>query len=185
MRSILSFAVVCLFPPAARFRHTDELPIFLSSRTWPIGPRFAMEGHRTMARLWPRIAMLVAILGIAGPAGAADDRISLGEVSVTQPAPGLDAATLKTAAQGELENVDTTHMKRRVIVSVAVTGASDAPVACTVNTVVRDKKSGTIIAIIEGRASTDARGDAEVRKAVLRAAVRTAVRQIPDALSGS
>ena len=140
--------------------------------------------HRWLSLLLP-VALSVALGASATPAAAApDDRIALGEVSVAEPAPGLDHATVKTTAQREIDSVDARRVKRRVVVSMAVLRASDAPVALTVNATLRDKKSGNMIAVIEGRASSDGGGSPELRRAVLRAAVRSAVRQIPDALSG-
>jgi hypothetical protein len=140
------------------------------------------------------VAALAALAALAasswqGPASAADEKLALGEVSVPTPLPGADRAALASAAEGEIHKVDASHVKRRVIVSVAIVETSDAPsVALAVDACLRDQKSGTMLAILKGRAALDS-GPApvspSVRAAVLRAAVRSALQQIPTALAGS
>jgi hypothetical protein len=158
---------------------SSELPAL--PRTWPFGASVAVL-RVMMARIHLCVLIALAALALAPTAGAGDDRIALGEVSVATPAPGLDDATVKTTAEHEIKSVDVRKVKRRVVVSVAVHG-SDAPIALTVNATLRDRKSGNMLAVIEGRARADGEGSARVRRAVLRAAVRSAVRQIPEALS--
>jgi hypothetical protein len=129
---------------------------------------------------------MAALVAFApGFASAADERIAIGEVSVPQAPPGVDRATLKSAAEGEVKALDASNVKRRVVVSLAVASASDAPVEVSINAVIRDSRTGAMIAIVEGRARSDGGGNVELRRAVLRAAVHTAVQQIPKALSGS
>ena len=102
---------------------------------------------------------------------------------------GVDRAALKTAAEGELRGVDASKLrarkKRDVVVSVAVVGSTPSPFACTVNALLYDAKTGTMLAIIQGHAHSEGAANDEVRKRVLRAAVRSAVSQIPDALRQS
>lgn len=99
----------------------------------------------------------------------------------------MDHASLKTAAEGELRGVDASRIRkhRKVVVSVAVIGSSVSPFACTVNALLRDAKTGAMLAIIEGRAQSDGEANAEQRKRIMRAAVHIAVGQIPAALAGS
>ncbi len=137
-----------------------------------------------MARVRLGFGALLVALALSAPATAEPERLALGEVSVSESAPGIDPAAVKTTAERELRGVDAKRVKRRVIVSVAVVRSSDDPVAVRVHATLREAKSGNMIAVIEGRASSDGEG-AELRRAVLRAAVRSAVRQIPEALSGS
>lgn len=134
------------------------------------------------SRAWIVLGVLGAVLAPRG-APAADDRIAIGEVSVPAAPPGVDRAALRSAAEGELRVLDASRVKRRVVVSLAVVGATDAPVAVSVSAMVRDGRTGAMIAVIEGRARADGGGNVELRRAVLRAAVRTAVRQIPAAVS--
>lgn len=144
-----------------------------------------------MAKPWLFLApMLLAAAVFAGDARAADTSIALGEVAVPPASSGVDRASLKTAAEGELSGVDASKLrllrkKRAVLVSVAVIGSQQSPFACTVNAMLRDAKTGTMLAIIEGRAKSEGDANPELRKQVMRAAVRSAVRQIPDALAAN
>jgi hypothetical protein len=137
-------------------------------------------------RAWLVLGFLGAVV-VPRSSSAADERIAIGEVAVAAAAspPGVDRATLKSAAEGEIRTLDASHVKHKVVVSLSVIGASDAPVAVSVNALVRDGRTGAMIAIIEGRARAEGGGNVELRRAVLRAAVRTAVRQIPSAVSGN
>jgi hypothetical protein len=142
-----------------------------------------------MNRAWPFLApFVVAGALVASDASSAEEKIALGEVSVpeTNAPPGVDPATLRSAAEGELRSIDPAklHNKKRVVVSVSVAETRDRPaVAVSVNAMLRDGKSGTMLAIIEGRARAEGGASPELRKAVLRAAVKSAVSQIPAALS--
>jgi hypothetical protein len=68
---------------------------------------------------------------------------------------------------------------------VAITNSVQAPFACTVNALLRDAKTGTMLAVLEGRAASEGTSNAETRTRVLRAAMRSAVRQIPNALAAN
>lgn len=119
-------------------------------------------------------------------AQAADATLALGEVSVTNSVPGVDRATVKTEAEGELRRIEARlparAPERRVVVSVAVK-ASEAPFTSHVNATLRDRKTGTMLAILEGNAHVEGDASLEMRRAVVRAAMKTAVSQIPLALS--
>jgi hypothetical protein len=121
----------------------------------------------------------------AGDAQAADADVALGEISVTSPTPGVDYFTLKNAAQLELQGMNAVRVpkKRRYVVSFSVVRTTDSPVACQVNAMLRDGKSGSMLAIIEGSARAEGGASAALRTAVLRAAVHTAVEQIPAAVT--
>jgi hypothetical protein len=143
-----------------------------------------------MSRRWALLAPLVLTATAAissGDASASEPSITLGEVAVPPSSSGVDRATLKTAAEGELRAVDTSRLgkHRNVVVSVAIIGAQKSPYACTVNALLRDAKTGTILAILEGRARAEGAVNPELRNQVLRAAVRSAVRQIPEALAAN
>ena len=130
---------------------------------------------------------VLAAAMFAGDAGAGETSIALDEVAVPPASSGVDRASLKTAAEGELRNVDASRLKKRrsVLVSVAVIGSQQSPFACTVNALLRDAKTGTMLAIIEGRARAEGDANPELRKQVLRTAVRSALSQIPDALAAN
>ena len=134
-------------------------------------------------------AMLALAIGVGGAfasdaRAATDSEIALSEVAPPPPSAGVDQATLKTAAEGEIKRIDGSKTKgRRVLVSVALLSRDDAPVSFTVNATLRDAKSGAMIAITEGRARAEGSATSDLKREVARAALRSAVRQIPDALS--
>ncbi len=142
-----------------------------------------------MCKPWTLLAPMLLATSIAsgGDATASDPSIALGEVAVPPVSSGVDRATLKAAAEGELGGVDTSRLRKRrsVVVSVAIIGSVPSPFACTVNALLRDAKTGTMLAIIEGRARAEGDANPELRRQVLRAAVRSAVRQIPAALAAN
>jgi hypothetical protein len=152
--------------------------------------RLLSSGH-TMHK--PRLllaSMLLAAAAFAGDASAAETSLALGEVAVPPVGSGVDRAALQTAAEGELSGVDASKLrllrkKRAVLVSVAVIGSQQAPFAFTVNALLRDAKTGTMLAILEGSARADGNATSDLRKRVLRAAVRSAVSQIPEALAAN
>lgn len=141
-----------------------------------------------MARPWFLLApLLLATALSAGDVSAADTSIALGEVTVPPPSTGVDGTSFRTAAEGELRGVDASKLrarktKRTVVVSMAVSASTQSPFACTVNALLRDAKTGTMLAIIEGSARVEGDANVELRKQVLRRAVRNAVVQIPAAL---
>ncbi len=143
-----------------------------------------------MSKPWAVLAPLVVATTalFASHANAGDTSIALGEVAIPPTTSGLDHATLKTAAEGELRIVDTSRLRkaRNVVVSVAIIGSESAPFGCTVNAMLRDAKTGSMLAIIEGRArSEQGHVNPELRKQVLRAALHSAVSKIPDALAAN
>jgi hypothetical protein len=147
--------------------------------------------RQTMMRPWLTLAPLCLAPALsAGDASASETSIALGEVAVPPVSSGVDHAALRTAAEGELRGVDAKKLrelrkKRAVVVSLAVIGSTPSPYACSVNAVLRDAKTGTMLAVIEGRARSEGDPSSEVRKRVLRAAVRSALSQIPEALAGN
>ena len=139
-----------------------------------------------MSKPWAFLAPLLLATAIsAGDASAGDTSIALGEVAVPPVSSGVDQASLKTAAEGELLVMDASRLRKRrnIVVSVAIIGSSQSPFGCTVNALLRDAKTGTMLAIIEGRARAEGAASSALRQQVLRAAVRSAVRQIPAALT--
>ena len=129
---------------------------------------------------------LAAALSVSGDASA-ETSLALGEVAIPPLSSGVEQSALKSAAEGELRGVDASRLRkhRKVVVSVAVVGSSPSPFACTVSALLRDAKTGTMLAIIEGHAHAEGDANAELRNRVLRAAVRIAVSQIPEALAAN
>jgi len=134
----------------------------------------------------PLLLAIFALLTVVAPADAASSSsIALGTVAAPAEASGVDRTALKMAAETELRDVDASHVKkpRNVVVSVAVSEGVASPAAFTVSAVVIDAKSGSMIAVLSGRARAEGHTAAEARGRVLRAAVHNAVSQIPTALS--
>jgi len=130
--------------------------------------------------------MATLAITVATPhALAIDPPICIGEVSPPPAHAGIDAAVLRDAANSEISLLDVARLgnKRRVIVSLALTKAVvEGPVDCTVNAMLRDAKTGAMIAIIESGAHAEGPTSAELKKQVAGAAIRGAVRRIPNAL---
>ena len=126
---------------------------------------------------------LAVAIGAEGARAASDSEIALSEVAPPPPNSGVDQAALKTAAEGEIKKIDGSRTRgRKVLVSVALVPRDDAPVSFTCNATLRDAKSGAMIAIIEGRARAEGNATADLKNQVVRAALHSAVRRIPDAL---
>ncbi len=133
--------------------------------------------------------VLLAVALCAGDASAGETSLALGDVAVPPESSGVDRAALRNAAEGELLGVDASKLRKRrardVVVSVAVVGSTPSPFACTINALLYDAKTGTMLAIIQGHAHAEGAPNDDVRKRVLRAAMRSAVSQIPAALDAN
>lgn len=140
----------------------------------------AIPNHRTFFAA----ATLAAALLLAPAARAADAAppIAVGEVAETT---GVDATAIRETAEGELREIDpsTLPAKHRYVVSLSVARSSigDA-IACKVNAMLRDAKTGNMIAIIEAGAQASGSVSEDALRRVASAAVRTAMRRIPTAL---
>ncbi len=132
----------------------------------------------------------VAMLGAALLFGSADAgageplTIAVGEVSQPPENAGVDIAGIRAEAEGEIRQIDPSQAgQRHFVVSVALVRAViDGPYRCKVAAMVRDAKTGAMIAIIEGLAHAEGPASAELRRQVAHAAVRSAMRRIPSAL---
>lgn len=150
-----------------------------------------LRGRRLSASLAACAVATAVALGFASDASAAGaaggEAIALGEIATPPETAGIDRDGLALAAAGELSAVEVSRAfikkKRRFVVSLAMTEASASPPSCTIQAMLRDAKTGTMIAVLAGRARTDAAATAAVRLQVARAAVRSALVQIPAALA--
>jgi hypothetical protein len=139
----------------------------------------------------PIAALAAAAVLITSPAAEATDAapIVIGEVSTPPMGAGIDVAGLRNVAEGAIRQIDATTLPKRqrpVVVSFAVTRAgASGPVVCTVNAMVRDAKTGTMLAIIEANTSASGPASAELKKQVAEGAIRSAVRRIPSALGAA
>jgi len=99
---------------------------------------------------------------------------------------------LRRDVERQLARIDwhKSGIERRYLVSASVTRldsrAEDnhTTARCTVSTTVRDADSGTVLAIIQGRAlaEDDAGAEAEAERGALNGAAQGAVRAIPEAI---
>jgi hypothetical protein len=131
--------------------------------------------------------LFAAALLLAGnEVGATAAPITVGEVSAP-PGSGIDEAGLRITAERETRQIDISRLPihRRVVVSLALRPMTEGPVSCIVNAVVRDAKTGAMIAIIEATARGEGSASKALRKEVAHAVVRRAVRRIPQALGAS
>jgi len=129
---------------------------------------------------------MVAALGvtIAASAYAAPERVRLAEVHApdARHEPVLRAATLDALGRLDLSRVPP---NKEALMSVALvkldteTKGQTRAVSCVVSASLRTKKSGTLVAILEGRARLEGGGDVA---AVIAACARGAVSRVPDAL---
>lgn len=140
------------------------------------------------SRFWTLAFASTLVVGLAftssDAAAIPEEPIALGEIAPPPPSSGLDLQLVRTAAEGELRRIDTSHVKQKgIVVSLAVTKTTDRPVGCAVSAMIRDRKSGSMIAIVQGEAHAEGDRTADLKKEVGSAAVRSAVRQVPLALA--
>lgn len=135
-------------------------------------------------------ALVVGVLGTA--ATAAEPAVAVGEVSVPATSREVDAEALRSMASDALLGMDTSRLPRgaHAVLSVSLVrldaqGTTPAEASCTVSATLRDRKRGTLFAIVEA----SARGqDAPARlpslqRAIVRAALGSAVARVPEALA--
>jgi len=137
-----------------------------------------------MLKAWTLcLPLLLAGSVCARDAGAGDGAIAVGEIASPPIGAGIDSAALRASAEEAIHHIDVSKLPaKRFVVSLAVTHVTDEPIGCTVSATLRDGKSGTLTAIMEGRAAVDGRGNADLKERVAHAAVASAMRQIPTAL---
>lgn len=140
----------------------------------------------TNARRFLALTAAAAISLVASTAAAADPvvgQVAVGEIAESA---GIDSASVRTTAEGEIAQIDLSKLpaKRRYLVSLSLARSSIGDsVACTVNAMLRDAKTGAMIAIIEAGAQAAGSTSDDAARRVAHAAVRSAMRRIPTALS--
>ena len=145
------------------------------------------QGTRTKWASLSAAVVLTAVMFAASDARAADGSIAVGEVSPPPTESGTDADVLRDVAAAEIKQLDVSRLldRRKVVVSIALTKAVvEKTIACTVSAMLRDARTGVMIAIIEAGAQADGPASTELRKQVAHAALRSAMRRIPRALGG-
>jgi hypothetical protein len=130
------------------------------------------------------LALLSAVVLTGPEAHAKEPPSAVGELSTPPATSRGEAAARRKAAEGEIRQLDAARLpeRRRFVVSLALTrAAADGPVGCMVNAIVRDARTGVMIAIIETGAHASGPASEALHKQVADAAVRSAVRRIPHA----
>ncbi|HEY3821506.1 MAG TPA: hypothetical protein VGL81_30270 [Polyangiaceae bacterium] len=139
-----------------------------------------------------RFAVVVAAVLFAIDARAAGEPpIGIGEVSAGVSSRDVDLDVLRAMVTEAVGTLDASTLPRgsAAVLSVSVVrlearSASPAEVTCLVSATLRDRRRGTVFAVMEG----SARGQDEPRRlpalerAILRAAVSSAVARVPEAM---
>jgi hypothetical protein len=137
-------------------------------------------------------AVLVAAALMVGDARAAGEpRIGIGEVTGPASPGDVDVGMLRAMVTEAVGTLDERTLPRgsAAVLSVSVVrlesrAASPAEVTCLVSATLRDRKGGSVFAVLEG----SARGQDEPRRlpglqrAILRAAVGSAIARVPEAM---
>jgi hypothetical protein len=128
----------------------------------------------------------IALFLVAATADAAGERVRLAEVHASD---ARHEAVLRTATLEALAKLDSSRVpaSKEALLSVALVkleseakGESRA-MTCVVSASLRTKKSGVLVAILEGRARVEGRGEI-APASVIAAAARGAVARVPEAL---
>ena len=159
-------------------------------------PLVAAHLHRTLRRAVAAIGIGALVL-LAPPALAREPRpapVTLAEVAsrVTAPRLGNVVELLRRDAQVEIEAIDwqKSGIKRKISVSASlvrldsVQGGGSSRASATVSAALRDARSGTLLAILEGNAQTEEQTSAAraAERGALAGAVRGAITAIPEAM---
>jgi hypothetical protein len=124
---------------------------------------------------------------LVGGASSAEGQHPAAVVEVTSPSDsdvGADPVALRTAAESEVRRTAASFvgLRRPLVISLAVSQTGASPIVCNVNATVRDARTGAMIAVVETDARSDGPGSSEQRRQIAYAAVRNAVRRVPQAL---
>ena len=142
---------------------------------------------KARARVLLGAVYLVAILTSASTVLAADPPVVVGEVGTRVAGDHADLPrALRRVLEREIANLvlqQAPRAKRFVLSAslVKLERQEDKTVSCMVSVVLREKKSGAIRAILEGRARATIEGS-EGESAALEAAARASIASLPEAL---
>jgi hypothetical protein len=139
------------------------------------------------------LAGIAAILAVTlQEAAAGDPVVSLGEVSVQAASrDDLDAEALRTMVADAVQSIDASTLPRgsHAVLSVSLVrlesrGSSPAEVSCLVSATLRDRSRGSVFAVLEGsaRGQDEPRRIRALERAIMRAAVGSAVARVPEAM---
>jgi hypothetical protein len=148
-----------------------------------------MSVKKAHARACAQITCLLTML-IAASARAADPPVTVGEVGTRVSRPGVDlASVVRKAFERELRTLDMKARRQRYVLSASLVrldgGIAGGQIGtdCMVSAVLREKKSGAIRAMIEGKAHADGGAPStEAAIGTVEAAVHGAARALPQAV---
>ena len=146
-----------------------------------------------MGKLPSLLTGIAAILAVTlQEAAAGDPVVSLGEVSVQAASrDDLDAEALRTMVADAVQSIDASTIPRgsHAVLSVSLVrlesrGSSPAEVSCLVSATLRDRSRGSVFAVLEGsaRGQDEPRRIRALERAIMRAAVGSAVARVPEAM---
>ena len=150
--------------------------------------RVLLESRR---RLFALLVGVAAVAGFAAEADAGSSPVARGEVKVARSDPTLERA-FRGLVEHELGEVDLSKVKAqdRFVLSAALVqmatreSSGQAETVAVVSATLRRARGGSIHAIIQGRAqATDRPSQVKsVERSAMRAAVRSALARLPEAL---
>jgi hypothetical protein len=139
-----------------------------------------------------RFAVVLAVALVAADARATGEPpIGVGEVSAEASSRDVDMGVLRAMVTEAVGTLDASTLPRgsAAVLSVSVVRleshvASPSEVTCLVSATLRDRKRGTVFAVVEGsaRGQDEARRLPALERAILRAAVGSAIARVPEAM---
>jgi hypothetical protein len=146
---------------------------------------------RSRRRLFAALFSMAALVGFGARADAGSSPVALGEVRVVRSDPTLERA-FRGLVERELGQVDLSNVKAedRFVLSANLVqmatreSSGQAETVAVVNATLRKARGGTIHAVIQGRAQATDRPNKvkAVELSAMRAAVRSALGRLPEAL---
>ena len=136
-------------------------------------------------------ALLSALVVLASPdARPAQPAIGIGEVSIVQPTAEIDDGTLRAMVEDAVGSLDGAALPRgrAAVLSVSLvrldSHADPLEVTCVVSATLRDRRRGAVFAVLQGsaRGQDEPRRRRALERAILRAAVGSAISRVPEAM---
>lgn len=150
--------------------------------------RVLLESRR---RVFALLVGVAATVGFGARADAGSSPVALGEVKVTRSDPSLER-TFRGLVERELGEVDLSKVKGqdRFVLSASLVqmatreSSGQAETIAVVSATLRRARGGSIHAVIQGRAQATDRPSQvrSVERSAMRAAVRSALARLPEAL---
>lgn len=139
-----------------------------------------------------RLAVVAAAALVVFDARAAGEPpIGVGEVTASASSRDVDMGALRAMVTEAVETLDASTLPRgsSAVLGVSVVRlesrvASPAEVTCVVSATLRDRRRGAVFAVVEGsaRGQDEPRRVRSLERAVLRAAVGSAISRVPEAM---